>query len=281
MYFPIFFRIFARNNMKYSIITINYNNKRGLFDTMNSIINQSCNDYEYIIIDGGSTDGSTDVIKEYESLITYWSSEKDKGVYHAMNKGIAQAHGDYCIFINSGDCFYDNHVLEGVASLEAEEDIIVGKVIVSENDKIQSPPPSGELTMYHLFSGAIPHQGAFIRTSLLLKYPYDEKLKISSDWKFFVQTLILDNCSIRYIDEYIAKYDTDGISSSNPDLMQKEREEYLKQILPPRILADYQLMKASECKTQALTPLLRKNYSVDILLYRIGLFLLKIKRAIR
>lgn len=267
--------------MKYSIITINYNNKRGLFDTMNSIINQSCNDYEYIIIDGGSTDGSTDVIKEYESHITYWISEKDKGVYHAMNKGIAQAHGDYCIFMNSGDCFYDNHVLKRVAALKAEEDIIVGKVIIGENDKIQSPPPSGEFTMYHLFAGAIPHQGAIIRTSLLLKYPYDEKLKISSDWKFFIQALILNNCSIRYIDEYIARYDTNGISSLNPDLMQKEKEGYLKQILPPRILADYQLMKASECKTQALTPLLRKNYSVDILLYRIGLFLLKIKRAIR
>ena len=267
--------------MKYSVITINYNNKNGLIRTIESVVCQIYSDYEFIIIDGGSTDGSLDIIKDYKNYTTYWISENDKGIYHAMNKGIAQAHGDYCIFMNSGDCFYDNHVLERVAALKAEEDIIVGKVTIGDNDKIQSPPPSGELTMYHLYSGAIPHQGAFIRTSLLLKYPYDEKLSITSDWKFFVQTLILDHCSIRYIDEYIARYDKDGISSSNPYLMQKEKEEFLKQILPPRILADYQLMKASECKTQALTPLLRKNYSVDRLLYTIGHLLLKIKRAIR
>ncbi len=88
--------------MKYSVITINYNNKEGLTHTLNSVINQSCKDYKSIIIDGQSTDGCVDAIKEYTSHITYWVSEKDKGVYHAMNKGIAKAHGEYCIFMNSG-----------------------------------------------------------------------------------------------------------------------------------------------------------------------------------
>lgn len=255
--------------MKYSIITINYNNKRGLFDTMNSIINQSCNDYEYIIIDGGSTDGSTDVIKEYESHITYWISEKDKGVYHAMNKGIAQAHGDYCIFMNSGDCFYNEHVLESVANKYLTEDIIVGNVI-NEVGTIMSPQSLRDISLYHFYSAAIPHQGAFIRTQLLKMNPYDESLRISADWKFFLKTIIMDNCSFIYISDIIAIYNTEGISSRNPTLMRKEKDQILSELFPPRLLLDYQLMKESECKMQSLTPKLRKHYRIDKFVYFIS-----------
>ena len=88
--------------MKYSIITINYNNRDGLEMTINSVLGQSYQDLEYIIIDGGSTDGSVEVIKKYESRIDYWVSEPDKGVYNAMNKGIGKASGDYLNFMNSG-----------------------------------------------------------------------------------------------------------------------------------------------------------------------------------
>ena len=98
--------------MKYSIITINYNNRDGLRNTIESIINQSYKDYEFIVIDGGSTDGSVDIINEYKDRITYWVSEKDNGIYHAMNKGVKTAHGEYLSFINSGDMLYNDHVLE-------------------------------------------------------------------------------------------------------------------------------------------------------------------------
>ena len=91
--------------MRYSIITINYNNEEGLRHTIESIVCQTYTDFEFIIIDGGSTDGSVDVIKEYAEHIAYWVSEKDNGRYNAMNKGVCQAKGDYCIFMNSGDCF--------------------------------------------------------------------------------------------------------------------------------------------------------------------------------
>ena len=97
--------------MKFSVITINYNHKEGLIHTIKSVLCQTCTDFEYIIIDGGSTDGSAEVIKEYDKAIAYWVSEKDNGVYHAMNKGVAQAHGDYLIFMNSGDCFHSSDVL--------------------------------------------------------------------------------------------------------------------------------------------------------------------------
>src|SRR5574344_3096999 len=94
--------------MKYSIITINYNNKVGLERTIKSVINQTCKDYEYIIIDGTSTDGSKEVIDKYKQYLNYWVSEPDEGIYYAMNKGTLMSHGDYCNFLNSGDCYTDN-----------------------------------------------------------------------------------------------------------------------------------------------------------------------------
>ena len=263
--------------MLYSVITINYNNCEGLRRTIESVVAQTCRDFEYIVIDGGSTDSSVEVIKEYDQSIDYWVSERDRGIYHAMNKGVAQAHGDYCIFMNSGDIFYDATVLERVQSAKAVEDVVVGKVAIDYKDNIISPPPDGELTLYHLYSGAIPHQGAFIRTELLRKHPYDETLRISSDWKFFVEALIMDNSSIRYLDEFIARYDLNGVSAENPEKMRKEKEQVLAELFPPRLLADYQQMKQSECLTQRLTPMLRVNYGIDRILYRIGRFLLKIK----
>lgn len=267
--------------MKYSIITINYNNAEGLSQTIKSIVSQTFIDYEFIIIDGGSTDGSVELIKQYTANITYWVSEKDNGIYNAMNKGIIHAQGEYCVFMNSGDYFYDDNVLKQINVINAEEDVIVGKVSINRSGMIMSPPPIRELSLYHLYSGAIPHQGAFIRTSLLKKHPYDESLRIAADWKFFVQTLILNNCSIRYLDEYIAIYDINGISSTSQDLMQEEKNNYLSSIFPPRVLADYKHMKASECKTQLLTPLLRKSYTIDRILYSIGTMLLKLKQWIK
>lgn len=264
--------------MLFSIITINYNNCEGLRRTIESVIGQTFNDFEFLVIDGCSTDGSVDIIKEYAASISYWVSERDNGIYHAMNKGITQAHGDYCIFMNSGDCFYNNNVLRIIESVNSNDDIIIGKVSVNKPGVVISPPPKGELTFYHLYSGSIPHQGSFIRTELLRKKPYDENLRISSDWKFFVQTIIIDNCSVRFVDEYVAKYDLNGFSSDNPKLMREEKERVLKELFPPRVLEDYRMMKASECLTQTLTPQLRNNFGIDKVLYRIGNFLLKLRR---
>lgn len=263
--------------MLISVITINYNNREGLLHTIESVVSQSFHDYEYIVIDGGSTDGSVEIIKDNADKIDYWVSEKDRGIYHAMNKGVVQAHGTFCIFMNSGDCFYNDSVLKTIKSVASNKDIIVGKVAVNRKDVIISPPPKEELTFYHLYSGSIPHQGAFIRTDLLKKYPYDENLRISSDWKFFVQTMILDNCSVLFLENYVAKYDLNGLSSENPQLMREEKEKVLKELFPPRVLEDYKNMKASECLTQTLTPKLRFNYGIDKILYRVGTFLLKLK----
>ena len=113
--------------MKYSIITVNYNNREGLKRTIESVIHQTFRDFEFIVIDGGSTDSSAEVLKAYDEHISYWVSEKDNGIYDAMNKGIRKATGDYLNFMNSGDCFYDDDVLRNVTAYASDADIITGR----------------------------------------------------------------------------------------------------------------------------------------------------------
>ncbi len=223
--------------MRYSIITINYNNKEGLAQTIESVLYQTNKDYEYIIIDGGSTDGSVDIIKKNRSHIDYWVSEKDKGVYHAMNKGVAKAKGDYCIFMNSGDCFYSLDVLNNVANYQ--EDIICGKILKG-NSSIPSGHNKETISLVDLMRASLPHQAMFIKRFFLVKHPYDENYKILSDWKFSIESIVFDNCSFHNIDMIVANYDTTGISSNSSGLFAKERELILKELFPPRIIADYQ-----------------------------------------
>lgn len=223
--------------MRYSVITINYNNEYGLRLTINSVMYLTYTDFEFIIIDGGSTDGSLEVIKEYENIITYWNSEKDNGVYHAMNKGVDQAHGDYCIFMNSGDCFHSPDVLDSIANYE--EDIICGKVIKGNNTKASGLYKSS-ITLVDLMRASLPHQAMFIKRELLLNHPYDEHYRILSDWKFSLEAIVFDNCSFRNSDVIVANYDITGISTNSNGLLPKEREHILKEMFPPRIIADYQ-----------------------------------------
>jgi glycosyltransferase involved in cell wall biosynthesis len=262
--------------MKFSVITINYNNASGLEQTIVSVLCQKYSDYEYIIIDGASTDNSINIIEKYSSKIDYWVSEKDNGIYHAMNKGVAKASGDYCVFINSGDSFYNETVLDKIGQLGNDSDIIVGKVVSCINNEILFPPPTRDISLYYLYSGTVPHQGSFIKTRLLREYPYDEHLIIVSDWEFYVRAIVEANCSISYVEEYVALFDIEGISTSNPDKMWEEKKSVLSKMFPPRILVDYEYMKSSECLTQTLTPLLRSHYCIDRILYFIGRILIRL-----
>ena len=222
--------------MRYSVVTINYNNKDGLRRTIKSVISQTYADFEYIIIDGGSTDGSVDVIKEYTEHITYWVSEPDKGIYNAMNKGTSHATGDYIIFMNSGDCFHSSDVLSSVTNYQ--EDIICGKILRGNSIK-----PSGHqkdtITLIDLIRDTLPHQAMFIKREVMTKYPYDEKYKIYSDWKFCVEAIIVGNCSFRNIDIIVANYDISGVSASNNHQRLIDKEAILNELFPPRIIADY------------------------------------------
>lgn len=222
--------------MRYSIITINYNNREGLLHTVKSVVNQIYKDFEYIIIDGGSTDGSVDVINAYSEHITYWCSESDNGIYHAMNKGVKVAKGDYCIFMNSGDCF---HTSTALASADGyKEDIICGKIFRG-NSAIPCGHQKPTITMVDLIRDTLPHQAMFIKRELLVRHPYDENYRIYSDGKFAIESIVFDNCTFRNIEAVIADYDINGISASYNKKWNEEKNKILAEFLPPRIVADY------------------------------------------
>ncbi len=225
--------------MKYSVITINYNNKDGLKRTIESVVGQNYIDFEYIIIDGGSTDGSVGVIKEYAEDITYWVSEPDKGIYNAMNKGTSHATGDYLIFMNSGDCFHSFDVLSSIT--DYQEDIICGKILRGNSAK-----PSGlhkdSITFIDLMRDALPHQAMFIKREIMNKYPYDEKYKVYADWKFCIESIIIGNCTFRNVDTIVADYDIGGISANSNGRLHQDKDAILKELFPPRIVTDYQCL---------------------------------------
>lgn len=229
---------------KLSIITINYNNSAGLQKTIESVINQTYKGFEYIIVDGGSNDGSKEIIEKYSDKIKYWVSEKDKGIYNAMNKGIKQAKGKYCLFLNSGDWLVDKDVLEKVFSLEFNEAIIYGNVLKVNNstkDFIREKSfGRSELSLLDIYYNTLPHQSVFIKRELFDKYGlYDEDFKIVSDWMFFLKTIGVEGESVKYLDMDISYYDTNGFSSQNNNLRFEEKIIGRKKIIPKQLYPDY------------------------------------------
>lgn len=214
--------------MKYSIITINYNNRDGLKRTIESITNQSFIDYEYIIIDGGSTDGSVDIIKSYHR-ISYWISEKDNGIYHAMNKGVKVSHGDYLLFINSGDMLYDKNVLENALPY-LKADIVHG---VAENiNSAVSPLCLVKISnSEELFSPTLHHQACIFKKELFYNSLYDEHYKIVSDWKFYVEQIVIHHRSFSCMPIKVALCEGGGVSEIQSTLSINERIEVLQKMV--------------------------------------------------
>ena len=228
--------------MKYSIITVNYNNKDGLRKTIESVIHQTYRDFEYIVIDGGSTDGSADVLNEYKDNISYWVSEPDKGIYNAMNKGIVKATGEYLNFMNSGDCFYDEFVLEHVTNQHMAEDIIVGRDYhydMQTGEGFATILPQ-RITMLTFYIQTLPHQSSFFRRKLFDNCLYDESFRIVSDMKFFIQKLCIEDSSIKLIDIIICRREPDGISNTFNDRRISEHQAIIHQVLPLGAIKDYQ-----------------------------------------
>ena len=247
--------------MKYSIITVNYNDAQGLEDTIKSVVSQTYNDYEFIIIDGGSTDDSKYIIEENQSQIDYWVSEPDKGIFNAMNKGILASKGDYLIFMNSGDCFYNEKVLED--SLQyMESDFVIGN-IKRKDDNTTMNYELSDISMMTFYKGAIPHQATFHKRSLFDNSLYDEKLKISSDWKFFFQKIILENASYNLMPVVVCSFDTGGISNTNTEWAAKERNQIISESLPVRVIKDYERYKDKECEMLELIPQFKYTRTIN------------------
>ena len=224
--------------MRISIITVNRNDAAGLRKTIESVVTQTAKPWQFIVIDGASTDGSTDLLQEYAESISYSVSEPDKGIYDGMNKGIAQADGDYCIFLNSGDAFCGPTVLEALQTSGAGTDIICGNAIILEDPPRRKVAPA-EITLRTLFNGSICHQSALISTALLKAENYDSTLKIVADRKFFLSNIVLKGCSYQSVDVDIVDYDITGYSARNRLASEQEWQKVLAEMLPERILLDY------------------------------------------
>ena len=229
---------------KLSIITINLNNYKGLEQTIRSVNNQTYTDFEFIIIDGNSSDSSIELIKQFNEKIKYWVSEVDTGIYNAMNKGILKARGEYCLFLNSGDILINNSILENLFSFKISEDIILCRSLPDSEKENQlyfeNNIASSEITFNDLFITSFNHQATLIKRVLFNTYGlYNEKFKIVSDHLFIIKVLGLSNGSFNFIDLIITSYNTDGISKNVKDYYETEIVTGYKEIMPDRIYADY------------------------------------------
>lgn len=211
-----------------TIVTINLNNKDGLKRTIESVVNQTFFDkVEYVIIDGGSTDGSVDVIKEYDDKIAYWCSEPDGGIFPAMNKSIEHINGDYVLYLNSGDILNKNNVIERVYD-ELDKDIVYGNEYKVNNKRILATFPDN-LNENFFKKSALPHQSTFIRAELLKERGYSEKWKVLGDWSWLRERIMVDKVSYKHLNFPISDYDLNGFSTINQKLFFAERDKYYKQ----------------------------------------------------
>lgn len=229
--------------MKLSIITVNLNNKDGLQKTIDSIVSQTNKNFEWIVIDGGSTDGSKEFIEDNKNHITYWVSEPDKGIYDAMNKGIAKSSGDYLLFINSGDYLCSNDIVEKIVNDKnfGKYDIMAGHTLLSCNDKIIKTRKAPHIiNVKFLIKDTLCHQSSLIRSSHLKENGgYNTNYKIISDFVFLYEDLIIRNASYKPIHFKISVYDLSGISTTNRALLNKEKNDFLHKKIPPEIIRDY------------------------------------------
>ena len=207
----------------FSIISISYNCKDYVDLTLSSLLNQSYNDYELIIIDGKSTDGTLDEINKYKNKFANIKivSEEDSGIYDAMNKGVRYASGKYVFFLNFGDAFFDNNLLENVASkMRSNKDVYYGDI--ERQGTIIKQEGRFNLFNFVYQEGMVCHQSIFVRRTLLEKHPFDLKHKICADRDFLIK-ILKDNCSVEYIGLTICHYDDAG-ESSNLDALHKDSD---------------------------------------------------------
>ena len=254
--------------MKLSIITINYNNAEGLRKTLVSVASQTYRDIEHIIIDGASTDGSVDVIREYENTIKQqrcvtidkstiqvkWLSEPDNGIYDAMSKGVKKASGDYIWILNSGDCVAAADtvgcMMEVISHHTPSIPLLLGNIVkfypdgrkVNEkrsntNSTVPIPLDTSMLTFYR---GTVPQDAAFVRRDIFEKYGlFDPELKIVSDWKLYLNMIALGDIIPMYVNIDVVHFDMSGVSNTNASKRYAEKRAYLEEILPASVLKDY------------------------------------------
>lgn len=215
-----------------SIVTVNFNNNKGLINTLRSVKQQLFSSYEHIIIDAGSSDESKETIIQYASNASYpvyWVSEPDRGIYDGMNKGISQAHGEYLYFLNSGDLLMNN-VLQEIP-FDGTKYLYGNIKLINNTGSINIIPPN-ELDILFFLTSTLPHQGCFIHHSLFNTRIYDINYTIVSDWIHMMHCIVIEDCSYKHFPVFIAEYDGSGISTTQPQRVLKERSKWIKSNIP-------------------------------------------------
>ncbi|MGB5943436.1 MAG: glycosyltransferase family 2 protein [Leeuwenhoekiella sp.] len=246
--------------MKVSVVTINYNNSSELKKTIENVFSQSYTKFEHIIIDGGSTDESVKIIKENQEKFAYWVSERDNGIFHAMNKGILKSRGEYICMMNAGDLFYNHQTLDFTFNKKVQTaDIIYGNALLESKGEIFGEKRFSKQITFDLFrKNSLSHQACFIRKDLHDQIGlYDESLKYSSDWKFLILAICKHNASTAFIDEYLAIHNCDGLTWNPIHLpLVKEEQAKLLQVEFKHFLQDYDLLDKYRNRTVSLGDIL-------------------------
>jgi glycosyltransferase involved in cell wall biosynthesis len=220
--------------IQFSVITINYNNASGLEKTIQSVISQDYKNFEYIIIDGGSTDDSLSIIEKHESFLNHIVSEKDKGIYDAQNKGIKIAKGNFLIFLNSGDCFATSDVLTQIEKLISTKQakLIYGNTnLINKNGSITKLMPPDSLNLNFWYMNTLNHQAVFAHKSLFEEIgTFNLKYRFASDFEFIFKTFRKYPHDFLHADVTVCDYDNSGLTSNvdTEDLIISEREKILK-----------------------------------------------------
>ena len=201
-----------RNNIKFSIITVMYNAEKYAEKTILSVINQSYKNIQYIVVDGNSIDHTKDVLSKYKDNIDVLISEKDNGIYDAMNKGISVADGDYLVFMNAGDRFASSSVLEIINnSISIPTYVYYGNTLQVFADKIERR--NEKTNCFRITRFNICHQSLFYPSSLLKKSPYNLRYNVLADWALNIKLMGITR--FKYVEADICEYDMDGVSSTD------------------------------------------------------------------
>lgn len=221
---------------RFSIITVTWNNAAGLRKTINSIRALRYSDIECIVIDGASSDDTSDVLEQNKDIITVAVSEKDNGIYNAMNKGIRYATGDYTVFMNAGDCFASPDTLTTVSKCDG--DIILGGALYGNSLRM----PLTEMTLYDVLSIGINHQSTYYKTSVLKQYSFDEDYRLIADLKSVVEPMARDKVRVDSITEVLSICEGGGLSQQcwRDTLVEKRR--IIEEVIDPFYRKDYARM---------------------------------------
>lgn len=225
--------MFKRDELKISVIMPSFNAKKTIEQAISSVVNQTYNNVELIIIDGGSQDGTVDILKKYEDKIAYWVSEPDNGIYNAANKALDHATGDYVLWLSADDCLVDELVVaKAVDLIEPDTGILSGNIIMVQEDNMLESVYSNDFARdkAKYSGGMIPAEAMFVRKDICDKYRFDESYVIAGDYKRFLQCYYDDTVKFKFVDLFVTYFSDGGISSTSADDCRQEDNRIYREL---------------------------------------------------